>query len=201
MQIEVHGGFARPPKPIDRRRAKRCSRWSSRPAPTSASTIALAADRRRVRRQQHRRLRRAGGRHDGRARRRDPFAGRISDRRQPRPSARRLSALTVLRIAEEGDHELSYPRRATRAIFEPLYEMAKLTGGGFTNLPPDRARARAPSSTQPTQAFARDDRRHRRRAVRARARECRRPAMSAAPARCSARSAATGPSTATASAR
>lgn len=29
-------------------------------------------------------------------------------------------------------------RAATRADLQPLYEMAKLTGGGFTNLPPDR---------------------------------------------------------------
>lgn len=29
-------------------------------------------------------------------------------------------------------------RAATAADLEPLYEMAKLTGGGFTNLPPDR---------------------------------------------------------------
>ena len=31
----------------------------------------------------------------------------------------------VIRAAQSGD-------------LEPLYEMAKLTGGGFTNLPPDR---------------------------------------------------------------
>ena len=31
----------------------------------------------------------------------------------------------VIRAAHPGD-------------LEPLYEMAKLTGGGFTNLPPDR---------------------------------------------------------------
>lgn len=29
-------------------------------------------------------------------------------------------------------------RAATQADLEPLYQMAKLTGGGFTNLPPDR---------------------------------------------------------------
>ena len=29
-------------------------------------------------------------------------------------------------------------RAATPDDLEPLYEMAKLTGGGFTNLPPDR---------------------------------------------------------------
>ena len=29
-------------------------------------------------------------------------------------------------------------RAATPADLEPLYEMAKLTGGGFTNLPADR---------------------------------------------------------------
>jgi acetylornithine deacetylase/succinyl-diaminopimelate desuccinylase-like protein len=30
-------------------------------------------------------------------------------------------------------------RPATPEDFAPIYEMAKLTGGGFTNLPPDRA--------------------------------------------------------------
>jgi arginine N-succinyltransferase len=30
-------------------------------------------------------------------------------------------------------------RPATAQDFAPIYEMAKLTGGGFTNLPPDRA--------------------------------------------------------------
>jgi arginine N-succinyltransferase len=34
-------------------------------------------------------------------------------------------------------------RAATDADLAPLYEMAKLTGGGFTNLPPDRAALRA----------------------------------------------------------
>ena len=29
-------------------------------------------------------------------------------------------------------------RAATLGDLQPLYEMAKLTGGGFTNLPPDR---------------------------------------------------------------
>jgi len=29
-------------------------------------------------------------------------------------------------------------RAAQPADLEPLYQMAKLTGGGFTNLPPDR---------------------------------------------------------------
>ena len=34
-------------------------------------------------------------------------------------------------------------RAATQADLQPLYEMAKLTGGGFTNLPPDRNSLRA----------------------------------------------------------
>ena len=35
---------------------------------------------------------------------------------------------------------MTFRLRAARAAdLEPLYEMAKLTGGGFTNLPPDRA--------------------------------------------------------------
>ncbi|MEK6541385.1 MAG: arginine N-succinyltransferase [Pseudomonadota bacterium] len=34
-------------------------------------------------------------------------------------------------------------RPATLADLQPMYEMAKLTGGGFTNLPPDKAALRA----------------------------------------------------------
>ena len=34
-------------------------------------------------------------------------------------------------------------RPASPADFDAIYEMAKLTGGGFTNLPPDRGALRA----------------------------------------------------------
>jgi arginine N-succinyltransferase len=46
-------------------------------------------------------------------------------------------------------------RPATTADLQPLYEMAKLTGGGFTNLPPDRE-ALTSKLERSAQAFARD---------------------------------------------
>ncbi len=49
----------------------------------------------------------------------------------------------VVRAANDGD-------------LQPLYEMAKLTGGGFTNLPPDRKALRA-KLARSADAFARDD--------------------------------------------
>ena len=47
-------------------------------------------------------------------------------------------------------------RAATAADLQPLYEMAKLTGGGFTNLPPDRKALRA-KLERSNLAYARDD--------------------------------------------
>ena len=47
-------------------------------------------------------------------------------------------------------------RAARSADLEALYEMAKLTGGGFTNLPPDRAALGGKLERAET-AFARDD--------------------------------------------
>ena len=47
-------------------------------------------------------------------------------------------------------------RAATDRDLQPLYEMAKLTGGGFTNLPPDRASLRA-KLDRSAAAFARAD--------------------------------------------
>src|SRR5207248_528022 len=78
-----------------------------------------------------------GGRHDGRARRQDPQHGGISDRR----------IFGRARRAERADHpaagwgrRMSFRIRAARGEdFAAIYEMAKLTGGGFTNLPPERA--------------------------------------------------------------
>lgn len=46
-------------------------------------------------------------------------------------------------------------RAATRGDLQALYEMAKLTGGGFTNLPPDRA-ALAAKLERSAEAFARE---------------------------------------------
>ena len=47
-------------------------------------------------------------------------------------------------------------RAATDADLQPLYEMAKLAGGGFTNLPPDR-RALGAKLDRSHAAFARDE--------------------------------------------
>ena len=52
---------------------------------------------------------------------------------------------------------MTYRLRAARpADLEALYEMAKLTGGGFTNLPPDRAALRT-KLERAEAAFAKDD--------------------------------------------
>jgi len=47
-------------------------------------------------------------------------------------------------------------RAATPADLQPLYEMAKRTGGGFTNLPPDKDALEA-KLARSAKAFARDD--------------------------------------------
>jgi arginine N-succinyltransferase len=47
-------------------------------------------------------------------------------------------------------------RPATAEDFAPIYEMAKLTGGGFTNLPPDRATIVA-KLARSEQSFAREE--------------------------------------------
>ena len=47
-------------------------------------------------------------------------------------------------------------RSATPADLEPLYQMAKLTGGGFTNLPPDR-KSLGGKLDRAAAAFARED--------------------------------------------
>ena len=52
---------------------------------------------------------------------------------------------------------MSFRLRAARSDdLEPLYEMAKLTGGGFTNLPPDRD-ALGSKLQRAADAFGRDD--------------------------------------------
>lgn len=52
---------------------------------------------------------------------------------------------------------MTFRMRAARSDdLEPLYEMAKLTGGGFTNLPADRA-ALGAKLQRASDAFARDD--------------------------------------------
>ena len=70
-----------------------------------------------------------------------------------------LSALTILRLAEA---RMSFRvRPATGEDFRAIYEMAKLTGGGFTNLPADRATlvAKLARSEQSLRARARTARR------------------------------------------
>ena len=47
-------------------------------------------------------------------------------------------------------------RAANDRDLQPLYEMAKLTGGGFTNLPPDRTALRA-KLARSAEAFGRDE--------------------------------------------
>ena len=66
-----------------------------------------------------------------------------------------LSALTILRLAWR-PHEL--PRSAARpeTISRAFYKMAKLTGGGFTNLPADRATLVAKLERAP-KSFARKE--------------------------------------------
>jgi arginine N-succinyltransferase len=53
-------------------------------------------------------------------------------------------------------HSTFVIRAATGADLQPLYEMAKLTGGGFTNLPPDRVALTA-KLDRSAEAFARTD--------------------------------------------
>ncbi len=48
-------------------------------------------------------------------------------------------------------------RAASRADLQPMYEMAKLTGGGFTNLPPDRKALSAKLERAEAAFAARDD--------------------------------------------
>ena len=48
-----------------------------------------------------------------------------------------------------------YPCRASPDDLQPMYEMAKRTGGGFTNLPPDR-KALTAKLERSAAAFARD---------------------------------------------
>ena len=51
---------------------------------------------------------------------------------------------------------MSFRLRAARLTdLEPLYQMAKLTGGGFTNLPPDR-KALGAKLERAARAFARE---------------------------------------------
>src|SRR5690606_10025254 len=102
----------------------------------------MESDRRRVRRQQYRRLRHPGRRHHGSTRRRYSQRRRISDHRQPRRAGTAVGARHD-ETSRTGDR-VNYVIRAARpGDLQSIYEMAKLTGGGFTNLPPDKKALRA----------------------------------------------------------
>jgi arginine N-succinyltransferase len=88
-------------------------------------------------------------------------------------------------------HELPRPPR-NGEDFRAIYQMAKLTGGGFTNLPADRGTLVAKLARSENRSPRR--RTPRRRPLRVRARGPEDPQRSAAPARCSARSASSSPS-------
>ena len=106
-----------------------------------------------------------------------------------------LSALTILRLA--GRRRMSFRVRPAHGDdFRAIYQMAKLTGGGFTNLPADRGRRWSPSSRVPTRA-SRAKTTARRPTCTCSCSRIPRPARSAAPARCSARSGSCSPSTPT----
>ncbi len=85
-------------------------------------------------------------------------------------------------------------RPATGEDFAAIYEMAKLTGGGFTNLPPDRATLVAEARRDRDDSFRARGRRAVGRPLRLRSRRPEGRASSAARARCSGRSAFASPS-------
>ena len=157
VTIDLAGGFARPPKPLDANQAARLCPgprlWrGTRPRPR------VARYRRRVRRQQPRRDRPRRGRHDGRAGRRDPFSGRISARQQ----LCRTRAIVGARSPPCRRAQVSagrvvtwHVRPARTSDLDALLGLAALTGGGFTNLPPDRA-ALARRLARSDAAFAAD---------------------------------------------
>src|SRR5690606_35641994 len=101
-----------------------------------------------------------GGGYDGRAGWRDPQSGRISDDGQPartRPPVRAgAPADRAGGLSREDDGLTFFMRNARANDLQTLYEMAKLTGGGFTNLPPDR-KALAAKLERTEQALSRTD--------------------------------------------
>ena len=134
VAIDTHGHFARPPKPMNSELEALFG--LVRQAGADLPVDRLATDWRGVRRQQHRRLRRPGDRHDGRSRRKHSFDGGISDRRK---LGRTRGAGRAHPIAP-GRRAMTFRiRAASPADIRALYDLSKLTGGGFTNLPADRA--------------------------------------------------------------
>src|SRR3546814_2338809 len=66
-----------------------------------------------------------------------PLVGRISDRRQPARTRAAVGA-DLVETGRTGDCVSYVIRAAKPGDLQSIYEMAKLTGGGFTNLPPDK---------------------------------------------------------------
>src|SRR3546814_6985392 len=82
-------------------------------------------------------MRRARGRHNGRSRRRYSQRTGISDHRKPCRACKIIGAHPVAHSGKGAN--LSFLIRPARPDdLQPLYEMAKLAGDGFTNLPADR---------------------------------------------------------------
>ena len=110
--------------------------------------------------------------------------------------AERAALVRADHPAPRGGGRMSFRvRPATGEDFRAIYQMAKLTGGGFTNLPADRGTLVA--QARPIgQVLRAEGRRQTRRPLRVRARRPEDAARSAAPARCSARSESCSPSTA-----
>src|SRR3546814_3314318 len=85
-----------------------------------------------------RRSRRSGRRHNGGKGRRNPFGRRVSDRRKP---CRTCPAFGARHHAHGvgGVARMNWRVRAGGlADLDALFGFATMTGGGFTNLPPDR---------------------------------------------------------------
>ncbi len=132
----MHGGITRPPKPVDAKAQKlfdlvkacgaelgQTDRWQASGGVCDGNNIAACGvpvvDTMGVR---------GGAIHSPHEYHDRPLAGRACRPFRPRsPSACYRSIVVSFRL-----------RAARSADLEPLYEMAKLTGGGFTNLPPDR---------------------------------------------------------------
>ena len=137
VRIHVHGGFGRAAQAARPARRRSCSSWSSAAAPISARTIGW---------------RDTGGVCDGnniaacgvpvvdtmgaRGGAIHSDAG-ISDRREPGRARATVGADHP--AARQGGGFVSFRVRPARnEDFQAIYEMAKLTGGGFTNLPADK---------------------------------------------------------------
>ena len=135
VALERHGGVTRQPKPVGEKAQKLFdSRQGLRRG--ARSRHRLESDRRSLRWQQYRRAARTCSGYDGRTWRCHPLARRIS----PYRFAGRTRGFICVAVVPAGVRRafvgtpMSFRIRAARpADIEPLYQMAKLTGGGFTN--------------------------------------------------------------------